>query len=250
MNPIRVTASVPLSSLRTIASSSSSPLTSAAGPALLLLPRHARSSYATHHQQRQENEPESRRRAVTPFNDDGHVPWTQLSAAEKAGRAAQQTFNFGLVILGVALTGGVAYVMYTEVFSPDSKTTYFNRAVDRIKKDPRCLELLGDSKKITAYGEETHNKWRRARPIASTVTKDGNGNEHMLINFNVQGPKASGRVNIHLIKRAGQSDYEYKYFFLDARGHQRIYLENADAAAMAAARKKSEGFKMFGIRWT
>ena len=43
---------------------------------------------------------------------------------------------------------------------------YFNRAVDRIKKDHRCLELLGDSKKITAYGEETWNKWRRARPIA------------------------------------------------------------------------------------
>ena len=57
-------------------------------------------------------------------------------------------------------------MLYSEVFSPDSKVAYFNRAVDRIKRDPRCLELLGDSKKITAYGEETHNKWRRARPIA------------------------------------------------------------------------------------
>jgi hypothetical protein len=56
--------------------------------------------------------------------------------------------------------------LYSEVFSPDSKTTYFNRAVDRIRADPRCLELLGDGKKITAYGEETYNKWRRARPIA------------------------------------------------------------------------------------
>lgn len=48
--------------------------------------------------------PESRRRAVTPFNDDGHVPWTDLSAGEKTARAAQQTFNFGMVLLGVALT--------------------------------------------------------------------------------------------------------------------------------------------------
>lgn len=46
----------------------------------------------------------AKRRSVTPFNDDGHVPWTQLSAGEKAGRAVQQTFNFGLVILGVVLT--------------------------------------------------------------------------------------------------------------------------------------------------
>jgi mitochondrial import inner membrane translocase subunit TIM21 len=56
--------------------------------------------------------------------------------------------------------------MYTEVFSPDSKTSHFNRAVDRVKKDPRCTELLGSSKKIIAYGEPTWNKWRRARPIA------------------------------------------------------------------------------------
>ena len=62
--------------------------------------------------------------------------------------------------------GGVGYVLYSEVFSPDSKTTHFNRAVDRIRTDPRCLELLGEGKKITAFGEETHNKWRRARPIA------------------------------------------------------------------------------------
>lgn len=57
-------------------------------------------------------------------------------------------------------------MLYSEVFSPDSKTTYFNRAADRIRADPRCVELLGDGKKITAYGEATHNKWRRARPIA------------------------------------------------------------------------------------
>lgn len=60
----------------------------------------------------------------------------------------------------------MAYVMYTEVFSLDSKTSHFNRAVDRVKKDPQCIELLGNSKKIIAYGEPTWNKWARARPIA------------------------------------------------------------------------------------
>lgn len=60
----------------------------------------------------------------------------------------------------------MAYFLFKEVFSPDSKISYLNRAISRIKKDQRCLELLGDSNKITAYGEETWNKWRRARPIA------------------------------------------------------------------------------------
>ena len=73
---------------------------------------------------------------------------------------------FGLADTKYNTQGGVGYVLYSEVFSPDSKTTYFNRAVDRIRTDRRCLELLGDGKKITAFGEETHNKWRRARPLA------------------------------------------------------------------------------------
>ena len=126
--------------------------------------------------------PRPRRKVVTAFNDDGRVPWGDLSAGEKAARTTQQSFNFGLIILGAVMTascmpknigmfidflqGGVAYVMYTEVFSPDSKTSHFNRAVNQVKNDSRCTELLGNSKKITAYGEPTWNKWARARPIA------------------------------------------------------------------------------------
>ena len=45
-----------------------------------------------------------RRRTVTAFNDDGFVPWNELSAGEKASRATQQTFNFGMVLAGIVLT--------------------------------------------------------------------------------------------------------------------------------------------------
>lgn len=63
--------------------------------------------------------------------------------------------------------GGVGYVMYTEVFALDSKTNHFNYAVNRVRKDSRCTELLGDSKNISAYGEGGgHGNWRMARPIA------------------------------------------------------------------------------------
>lgn len=48
--------------------------------------------------------PRPRRKAVTPFNDDGRVPWGELSAGEKAARTTQQTFNFGFIILGAVLT--------------------------------------------------------------------------------------------------------------------------------------------------
>ena len=60
----------------------------------------------------------------------------------------------------------VSYYLYTDVFSSDSKTRYFNRAVDRIRADPRALDLLGSGQTIRAFGEPTANKWSRNRPIA------------------------------------------------------------------------------------
>lgn len=47
---------------------------------------------------------QTKRRTVTPFNDDGHVPWNELSAGEKTARATQQSFNFGMIIAGLVLT--------------------------------------------------------------------------------------------------------------------------------------------------
>jgi mitochondrial import inner membrane translocase subunit TIM21 len=59
-------------------------------------------AYAT--QQSSSSSSAPKRRSVTPFNDDGQVPWSELSVGGKAARATQQSFNFGLVIVGIALT--------------------------------------------------------------------------------------------------------------------------------------------------
>ncbi|KAF9870352.1 hypothetical protein CkaCkLH20_12199 [Colletotrichum karsti] len=184
-----------------------------------------------------------KRRTVTPFNDTGAVPWADLSAGEKAARATQQTFNFGLILAG--LLGGIAYVLYTDVFSLDSKTAHYNRVVDRIRSDPRCIDLLGDPKKISAHGEETNNKWRRARPLASTINTDSKGHEHLLMHFHVEGPLNKGVVYLHMVKTPSSGEFEYKYLYLDVRGHQRLYLEN-DTGSSASGKK---AFKFLGISW-
>ncbi|KAL6896468.1 TIM21 domain-containing protein [Trichoderma evansii] len=190
--------------------------------------------------------PKPKRRGVTPFNDTGFVPWSELSAAEKAARATQQSYNFGMIIVGLIATGGVTYFLWTDVFSPESKTRQFNRAVDRIKKDHRCLELLGDANKISAHGDETFNKWRRARPITSTEKMDGQGNQHLMMHFYVEGPKGNGVVQCHMVIPRGESEYDYKYLFVDVKGHERIYLENADTAKARAGRKS---VSFFGVKW-
>jgi import inner membrane translocase subunit TIM21 len=48
-----------------------------------------------------------------------------------------------------------------------------------------------------------------------------------------------------MVKRRGESDFEYKYLFVDVKGHERIYLENADSAASSG--KKQISF--FGVKW-
>lgn len=96
----------------------------------------------------------------------------------------------------------MGYFLWTEVFSPESTITYFNRAVDRIRKDDRLLELLGDSKKITAHGEETHNRWKRSRPISSTESKDRQGNQHLVMQFYVSCSAQSMSESMLMIIRS------------------------------------------------
>ncbi|QSZ33119.1 hypothetical protein DSL72_002705 [Monilinia vaccinii-corymbosi] len=186
-----------------------------------------------------------KRKAVTTFNDDGRVPWRDLSGREKVARTTQQTFNLATILVGTILTGGVIYLLYTEVFGPESKVNQFNRAADQVKKDPRCIELLGNGKKIRAYGEPTSSKWARAGPIASNVTKDRRGVEHLVMHFNVEGPLNRGVVNLHMVRRPPETEFVYKYLFLDVKGHQRIYLENADATDGPGKNKS----RLFGITW-
>ena len=169
---------------------------------------------------------------------------------EKAARTTQQTFNVGLVLLGIVATGGVVTVLWLEVFSTDSKTAVFNRAADRVRKDPKCLELLAGEgihtkREIKAFGEPSWSRWARNRTIASRTEKDRAGIEHMHMHFYVEGPQAKGTVNVHMTRRPGEKDFEYRMLALDVPGRQRCYLENADAAKLD---QRKQG-KMFGVRW-
>ena len=192
----------------------------------------------------------ARRRAVTVVNDTGRVPWQQLSMGEKAARTTQQTFNVGLVVLGILATGGVATVLWLEVFSSDSKTAVFNRAADRVRSDATCRELLaGDGihskRDIKAFGEPSWSRWARNRTIASRLEKDKTGTEHLHMHFYVEGPQAKGTVNLHMMKPSGSKDFETYMLALDVPGKQRYYLENK---AQEKLDQRKQG-RMFGVRW-
>jgi import inner membrane translocase subunit TIM21 len=195
--------------------------------------------------------PVSKRKSITVVNDTGRIPWQDLSIGEKAARTTQQTFNLGLVLVGLAATGAVFTVLYLEVFSTDSKTAVFNRSADRVRKDPKCIEMLAGEgmhtkREITAHGEPSHSRWARNRTIASRLETDKTGVEHLHMHFYVEGPAANGTVNLHMTKAPGEKDFEYRTLTLDVPEHPRHYLVNVDGLSSGLSKA---GGRLFGVRW-
>ena len=191
----------------------------------------------------------SRRKTITPFNDDGRVNWGNLSTGEKVARTTQQTFNVGLIIIGALGAGAVTTYLYQDVFSPDSSTAHFNRATSRIKGDARCIELLGKKIEFRNTLQQQHSRTFGAvgrRRAPTTFSKDKFGTEWMHMRFYAVGDQATGEVRLDMTKRPGETEWSTHKLWMDIRGGKRVVLEDVDAAK--AEGRKVPG-KMFGVRW-
>lgn len=182
------------------------------------------------------------RRNITLTGDTGQVHWSNLSPAEKAIRTTQQSWNLVVVVVGITATLGVGYVLFSDVFSPSSKTAFFNRAVTMVRSSPQCQSLLGPSDQIAAHGEASWSRHARNRFLQHTEHTDKWGTEHMQFRFFVEGPKGEGVVHVHLTKRPSQSEYEFAELGVDVKGHARVDLVQGDKTGKVAP-------KIFGARW-
>ncbi|PHH72640.1 hypothetical protein CDD82_5867 [Ophiocordyceps australis] len=79
----------------------------------------------------------------------------------------------------------------------------------------------------------------------SSEQTDSFGNDHLIMHFHVDGPLRNGIAQLHMVRGRGKSDYEYKYLFVDIKGHERIYIERADSKATS----KKEPLTLFGVKW-
>jgi import inner membrane translocase subunit TIM21 len=186
--------------------------------------------------------PEPTRKSITLTGDTGRVRWNELSPGEKVVRTTQQSFNLIIVAVGVIATGGVAYFLFSDVFSPNSKTAYFNEATEKVRQDPRCQKLLGEGSQIAAYGENSFSRYAKNRFISSTEETDKWGTDHLKFRFFVEGNGKQGVVHVHLIKKPSMATYEYAELTVDVKGHRSVDL---------AAKEKQDHVapKIFGARW-
>jgi len=51
-----------------------------------------------------------------------------------------------------------------------------------------------------------------------------------------------------LLKRVGEPEFQYRYFYVDVKDGHRIYLENAEATKPKGGDRKER--KFLGVKWS
>ncbi|KFH68430.1 hypothetical protein MVEG_05245 [Podila verticillata NRRL 6337] len=152
--------------------------------------------------------------------------WKDLSTPEKVVHATKTTTNYTVVGAGVVLVGVIGYAIISELFGSNSDTHIFGDALEKVRNHDKLQDIIGSPMK--GHGEPSSSKRRRNRRIQSQVILDGEGKEHLLMRFFVEGPDNEGTAHLEMVKDA-RNKWEYKYLFVDIPGGvrpaQRIFVE-------------------------
>jgi len=116
----------------------------------------------------------------------------QTSFAEKAKDNAK-TASYGMVIVvGVGVTGIIAYNVLKELFSSNSPQALYEKAANLCKEHPKVQDMLGEP--IKAFGEESR-RGRRNR-VSSLLYQDEEGRKGVRLQFYLQGRRARGTAQL------------------------------------------------------
>ncbi|KAF9311407.1 hypothetical protein BG003_007446 [Podila horticola] len=122
--------------------------------------------------------------------------------------------------------GVIGYAIISELFGSNSDTHIFGDALEKVRSHEKLQDIIGSPMK--GHGEPSSSKRRRNRRIQSQVVLDGEGKEHLLMRFFVEGPDNEGTAHLEMVKDA-RNKWEYKYLFVDIPGGvrpaQRIFVE-------------------------
>ncbi|KAF8527914.1 TIM21-domain-containing protein [Hysterangium stoloniferum] len=110
--------------------------------------------------------------------------WSELS---KVLRTTARTSNLFVILLGGSLAGVLVYTLATELFAKNSPTVLYNDACERIKASPAILAYLQGPLSFHNNPPLRHRPRHRTRHVNSMLAVDASGQEHLLLNFYVEG---------------------------------------------------------------
>ncbi|CAB3406219.1 unnamed protein product [Caenorhabditis bovis] len=126
----------------------------------------------------------------------------------KVVEKASNTFMYTAVLVGVGLIGAFFYVLAGEFFAEDSPQTIFNKALEIVRNDGRCMDMFGAT--IAGFGEET-SRGRRRHVAHHKYEKDGR--ERIRVLFHVKGERDEGIAQAEMEKRDG--DWQWRFLYVE-----------------------------------
>ncbi|XP_044149274.1 mitochondrial import inner membrane translocase subunit Tim21 [Bufo gargarizans] len=152
---------------------------------------------------------EQNKRTNLQVKAEGAPPLTAAQKVKEAGR----DFTYLIVaLIGAGITGGLLYVVFTELFSSSSPSKLYGNAFEKCRKHPEVIGAFGEP--IKAFGETTR-RGRRQHVASSEYLKDGL--RCMRLKFYISGsePRLQGVVHVDLKENPQSKKYEFQYIVVD-----------------------------------
>ncbi|KAM4689322.1 mitochondrial import inner membrane translocase subunit Tim21 [Discoglossus pictus] len=134
------------------------------------------------------------------------------TATQKVKEAGRDFTYFIVVLIGIGVTGGLFYVVFTELFSSSSPSKIYGEALDKCRSHPEVIGAFGEP--IKGYGETTR-RGRRQHVSHLEFIKDGV--KCMRLKFYIEGsePRKQGTVHLEVKENPESKKYEFQYIIVE-----------------------------------
>ncbi|CAJ0936827.1 unnamed protein product [Ranitomeya imitator] len=117
-----------------------------------------------------------------------------------------------VALIGAGVTGGLLYVVLTELFSSSSPSKIYGNAFEKCRIHPEVIGAFGEP--IKAFGETTR-RGRRQHVASTEYFKDGI--KCLRLKFYISGsePRLQGVVHVDLKENPESKKYEFQYIIVE-----------------------------------
>ncbi|KAI0985400.1 hypothetical protein GJ496_012071 [Pomphorhynchus laevis] len=126
---------------------------------------------------------------IAERTDETESPKQLAQPLQKVKASANTAFHGGVIMLAIGFTGAMMYLLFKELFTPNTMYRMYNEASDMCIKNNELREIIGKHMRVFGIGR---GRGGGKHPRYATFSKDGQ--TFMLMQFNVDGSLNAGTV--------------------------------------------------------
>ncbi|XP_074646486.1 mitochondrial import inner membrane translocase subunit Tim21-like [Tubulanus polymorphus] len=155
-----------------------------------------------------------------PDDSEQHIvkssekPFSELTLGQKVKQTGKDASYTAVIVIGVGITGVMFYMIGRELFSNQSPSGVYGKAVKELKRNYDVTDIVGEP--LKAYGEMTRRG--RRRHVSHIEWVDNNSKRHMRMKFYIEGPLNKGTVHLE-VHQNESGKFEYRYLFVEFEGY-------------------------------